>query len=77
MALEAPIVKDFVVTLSCDAVDGADSEAAPKKRRRRRRRKKAGQPVPRGRIRRDAGIKSERNGPVPFRSFLYRIKLVR
>ena len=44
MALEAPIVKDFVVTLSCDAIDGADSAAAPKKRRRRRRRKKPASP---------------------------------
>ena len=41
LALEAPIVKDFVVTLSCDGVR-TESADAPKKRRRRRRRKKSG-----------------------------------
>lgn len=42
LQLEAPIVKDFVVTLSCDDTDTASGteDAAPKKRRRRRRRKK-------------------------------------
>lgn len=44
LKLEAPIVKDFVVTVSCDALSGEQAEGeAPKKRRRRRRRKKTGQ----------------------------------
>ncbi len=50
MALEAPIVKDFVVTLSCGGMDApgqADGDAPKKRRRRRRRSKKpeAGSPA--------------------------------
>ena len=44
LALEAPIVKDFVVTLSCDGMDEpaqTDGDAPKKRRRRRRRSKKA------------------------------------
>lgn len=41
LAVEAPIVKDFVVTLSCDAEEtAAPTEDSGKKRRRRRRRSK-------------------------------------
>lgn len=43
MALEAPIVKDFVVSLSCSGDDSAQAPAA-KKRRRRRRSRKSSQP---------------------------------
>ena len=43
LELEAPIVKDFVVAISCDDAEG-EKAAAPKKRRRRRR-KKSGQGV--------------------------------
>ena len=43
LKLEAPIVKDFVVTIRCDGMEGenTDAPAASKKRRRRRRKKPA------------------------------------